>query len=253
MFVLFHGEQRAPSQWRIVRPVRNTAMPKLKPETQKARRERILDSAEICFARAGFHRCTMQDICREAGISPGALYVYFASKEDLIAGIVERDRAKLASELAELSKAPDLLAALAKLGEHYTVEEPHYKRVLGIEIGGEATRNPAVGETFRSVDVFCRQAFEQVFARAEQDGKIAPKDDAHTLAEVVSLIGDGLFWRRAVDTEFDVHKVLPILVRVVSMLLNPVEPGVPISVAPPPARPARKSKSNPKPKTEASS
>lgn len=227
-------------------------MPKLKPETQQARRERILDAAEVCFARAGFHRCTMQDICREAGISPGALYVYFASKEDLIAGIVERDRAKLAAELTELSKAPDLLAALARLGEHYTVEEPHYKRVLGIEIGGEATRNAAVGETFRSVDVFCRQAFEQVFARAEQDGKIAPKDDARTLAEVVSVIGDGLFWRRAVDPAFDVHKVLPVLVRVVSMLLNPVEPGAPISVTPPAAS-ASRSKSKSKSKTEAAS
>lgn len=200
-----------------------TVMPKLKPETQQARRERILDAAEICFARAGFHRCTMQDICREAGISPGALYVYFASKEELIAGIVDRDRAKLAAQLADLANAPDLLSALARLGEHYTVEEPQYKRVLGIEIGGEATRNAAVGATFRSVDAYCRQSFEQVFERARQDGKIKPQDEPHTLAEVVSLIGDGLFWRRAVDPAFDVHKVLPVLVRMVSTLLNPVE------------------------------
>lgn len=199
-------------------------MPKLKPETQQARRERILDAAEICFARAGFHRCTMQDICRAAGISSGALYVYFASKEDLIAGIVERDRAKLAAHLAELAHAPDLLSALARLGEHYTVEEPQHKRVLGLEIGGEATRNPTVAAIFRSVDAYCRQSFEQVFERARQDGKINPDDDSSTLAEVVSLIGDGLFWRRAVDPEFDVHRVLPVLVRVVSMLLRPVEP-----------------------------
>lgn len=200
-------------------------MPKLRPETQQARRERILDAAEICFARAGFHRCTMQDICKEAGISPGALYVYFASKEDLIAGIVDRDRAKLASQLADLAHAPDLLSALARLGEHYTIEEPQYKRVLGIEIGGEATRNAAVGATFRSVDEYCRQSFEQVFARAQQGGRIRPQDDPRTLAEVVSLIGDGLFWRRAVDPAFDVHKVMPVLVRMVSTLLNPVDPA----------------------------
>lgn len=197
-------------------------MPKLRPETQQARRERILDAAELCFARAGFHRSTMQDICREAGISPGALYVYFASKEDLIAGIVERDRAKLAAELAELSHAPDLLSALAKLGEHYAIEEPQHKRVLGIEIGSEATRNPAVGAIFKSVDEYCRQSFEQVFERAQQDGKIKPQDDPRTLSEVVSLMGDGLFWRRAVDPEFDANKVLPVLVRMVSTLLNPV-------------------------------
>lgn len=198
-------------------------MPKLKPETQQARRAAILDAAERCFARAGFHRSTMQDICKEAGISPGALYVYFASKEDLIAGIVERDRTKLASKLAELPDAPDLLSALAKLGEHYTVEEPQYKRVLCIEIGSEATRNPVVGDIFRSVDEFCRQNFAQVFAQARDAGKIAPNADPETLAQVVSLLGDGLFWRRAVDPNFDAQKILPILVGLVSTLLNPVE------------------------------
>jgi TetR/AcrR family transcriptional repressor of uid operon len=198
-------------------------MPKLTPETQKARRERILDAAERCFAHAGFHRCTMQEICKEAGISPGALYVYFSSKEDLIAGIVERDRNKLAAELAELTEAPDLLSALAKLGEHYTVEEPHYKRVLCIEIGCEATRNPVVGETFRSVDEFCRENFERIFEKARQDGKIAPEHDSRTLSHIVSLLGDGLFWRRAVDPNFDVQKFLPVIVGLVSTLLNPVE------------------------------
>src|SRR5690348_6802608 len=118
-------------------------MPKLKPETQRARREHILDAAELCFARSGFHRTTMQDICREAHVSPGALYVYFSSKEELIAGIVERDRAKLSDQLKDLAAATDLMAALERLGEHYTVEEPRHKRVLSIEIGSESTRNPA--------------------------------------------------------------------------------------------------------------
>ena len=94
-------------------------MPKLKPATQRARREHILDAAEVCFAHSGFHRTTMQDICKEALISPGALYVYFASKEDLIAGIAERDRAEFAERFAELSAAPEFMKALSNLGEHY--------------------------------------------------------------------------------------------------------------------------------------
>lgn len=229
-------------------------MPKLKPETQQARREAILDAAEQCFARAGFHRSTMQDICKEAGISPGALYVYFASKEDLIAGIVERDRAKLASDLADLSKAPDLLSALAKLGEHYTIEEPHYKQVLHIEIGSEATRNPAVGDIFRSVDDFCQQSFEQLFERAERDGKIKLDDDPKTVSAVLSLIGDGLFWRRAVDPSFDVHKVMPLLLKMVSALLNPVNADVSGALSPPAGNEPAMSKASAKPlqeKTEA--
>src|SRR5690606_27390679 len=61
-------------------------MAKLSPETLRERSDHILDAAGRCFARAGFHRTTMQDICREAAVSPGALYIYFNSKEALIAG-----------------------------------------------------------------------------------------------------------------------------------------------------------------------
>jgi AcrR family transcriptional regulator len=198
-------------------------MPKLKPDTQRARREHILDAAERCFARAGFHRCTMQDICTEAAISPGALYVYFSSKEGLIAGIAERDRTKLAGQLAEMAKAPDLMAALALLAEHYTVEEPQYKSVLCIEIGCEATRNAAVGEIYRSVDNFCIDSFRQLFERAYAEGKIAPALDTATLAQLIAVIGDGLFWRRAVDPNFDAPKLIPAITDLVRTLLNPVE------------------------------
>lgn len=195
-------------------------MPKLKPETQKARREGILDAAEICFARAGFHRCTMQDICREAGISPGALYGHFPSKEALIAGIAERNRTKLAGELAELASAPDLLVALSKLGEHYTVEEPLFKRVLTVEIGAEATRNEQVREIFSSVDRFALTSFEELFARAKAEGRIAPEHDAAMLAQLICIIGDGMFWRRAVDPEFDAEAVMPAITALVGSLLN---------------------------------
>jgi AcrR family transcriptional regulator len=198
-------------------------MPKLKPDTQRARREHILDAAEICFARSGFHRTTMHDICREAAVSPGALYVYFSSKEALIAGIAERDRTKLAGELKELSQAPDLLAALAKLGEHYTVEEPQHKRVLCLEIGAEATRNPVVGEIFRSVDTFCLESFGELFARARAEGKIAPALDTATIAEIIAVIGDGLFWRRAVVPGFDAKTLIPAITDLVRTLLNPIE------------------------------
>lgn len=203
-------------------------MPKLKPDTQRARREHILDAAEICFARAGFHRCTMQDICREAGVSPGALYVYFPSKEDLIAGIAERDRAKLAGQLSQLANAPDLMAALGGLGEHYTVEEPPHKRVLCLEIGLEATRNKVVGEIFRSVDGFVLNSFEQLMARAQAEGKIALVHDSRTTAELIALIGDGMFWRRAVDPSFDAKKLMPAVMQLIGTLINPIPGPAPI-------------------------
>lgn len=198
-------------------------MPKLKPDTQRARREHILDAAERCFARSGFHRCTMQHICQEAAVSPGALYVYFASKEQLIAGIAERERAQIAAQLSAVADAPDLITALGALGEHYAVDQPQYKRLLWMEIGCESTRNPVVGQIHRSVDEFCRMSFERLFERARAAGKIAPDLDIATISMTLSVIGDGLFWRRATDPDFDAKTVIPVIQGLLSSLLKPVE------------------------------
>lgn len=197
-------------------------MPKLKPDTHTARREHILDAAERCFASSGFHRTTMSDICKDAHVSPGALYVYFASKEDLIAGITERDRSKIAAQLGEVAQAPDLMAALAQLGEHYTVDEPRHKQQLVIEIGCQSMREGQVGEIFRSCDRFVLDQFQALFARAQAEGKIAPALDSKTLAQAVAVIGDGLFWRRAVDPNFDAKAMVPVVTAMIAGLLNPL-------------------------------
>jgi TetR/AcrR family transcriptional regulator, repressor for uid operon len=202
-------------------------MPKLKPDTQRARREHILDAAEICFARSGFHRTTMQDICREASISPGALYVYFASKEDLIAGIAERDRADFAERFAELSAAPDFMQALSDLGTHYFDEEPAHKPTMCVEIALESTRNPKVGEIYRAVDRYVEECFEKLFARLAAEGRIAPDLDIPTIIQVFNVLGDGMFMRRAVDPDFDAKTVVPAVMGLLGKLLNPNEEGPP--------------------------
>lgn len=197
-------------------------MPKLKPDTQRLRRARILDAAELCFARSGFHATTMQDICKEAGISAGALYTYFPSKEALIAGLCERDRADFQSRFEGLKSAPDFMRALEVLGQQYFVEEPAHKRLMCVEIGAESTRNPAVGEMYRCVDGYVQTCFETLFQRLADEGRIKPDLDVPALARVFGIIGDGMLWRRAIDPTFDGRAMMPVIVSVVGKLLNPV-------------------------------
>jgi AcrR family transcriptional regulator len=198
-------------------------MPRLKPDTQRARREHILDAAEQCFGRAGFHATSMQHICREASVSPGALYVYFRSKEDLIAGLAERNRLEFQARFAQLAEATDFFAALEAIGNAYFVEDEAYHRQICLEIGMESTRNATVGEIHRSVDDFVRLNFEALFQRMIDEGRIRPAHDAAALAKVFMVIGDGLFWRSAVDRSFDMAKTIPDIVEVIRQLLNPVE------------------------------
>jgi AcrR family transcriptional regulator len=199
-------------------------MPRLKPDTQRARREHILDAAERCFSRAGFHATTMQDICREASVSPGALYIYFSSKEALIAGLCERNRAEFQARFSALAEASDFMAALKILGDQYFVEEPRQKQMMCVEMGIESTRNDEVGRIYRSVDSYVNASFEHLFRRLAEDGRIAPDLDIPTLAKVFAVLGDGMFWRRAVDPTFDANAVMPAIVFTVAKLLNPAAP-----------------------------
>jgi TetR/AcrR family transcriptional regulator, repressor for uid operon len=196
-------------------------MPKLKPATQAARRDHILDAAHACFARGGFHATTMQDICKEAAVSPGALYVYFDSKEALIAGLCERDRTELAQRLEKLAHAPDFIKALEAIGETYFVDDPVAKQRFVVEMGVESTRNPRVAEIFLGVDKFCRQGFKNLFQRLADEGRIKPKIDIDTLSEVFHVIGDGMFWRRAIMPGYDVRTVLPVFIDIIGALVNP--------------------------------
>src|SRR5581483_11495215 len=64
-------------------------MPKVSQQYRDARRDQILNAARRCFLRDGFHATSMQDLFKESGLSSGAFYRYFASKDDVIIAIAE--------------------------------------------------------------------------------------------------------------------------------------------------------------------
>jgi AcrR family transcriptional regulator len=200
-------------------------MAKLDQASQRVRREHILDAAEHCFAAHGFHSTSIQDICREAAISPGALYLYFASKEDLIAGICEREKSELAQALASVGEAPDFMAALSRLGQTYCLDQPLEKLRLHLEINAEAMRNPAIGETVRAIDKFVLDSFERLLAEAKAKGRINPAVDLSTIAQIISVLGDGLYLRRALEPEFDGKACMTVIVSLISSLIGPVTDG----------------------------
>ncbi len=56
----------------------------------KAGKDKILDAALELFSNQGFHRTSVDQIAKAAGVSKGLTYNYFNSKEDLLLAIVER-------------------------------------------------------------------------------------------------------------------------------------------------------------------
>ena len=81
------------------------------------KQQRILDAAIAEFAANGFAGANINRIARQAGISIGAMYKYFRSKEDLYLTIIERAHHLLADVLKERPTVPVVAKALGNFQE----------------------------------------------------------------------------------------------------------------------------------------
>ncbi len=59
-------------------------------DVSEERKDQIMNAAEGVFSQKGFNDARMDDIAEETGLSKGALYLYFKSKEDLVIAILDR-------------------------------------------------------------------------------------------------------------------------------------------------------------------
>ncbi len=184
------------------------------------RRSEILAAAESCFARSGFHQASMNDICQEAGMSPGNLYRYFPSKEAIIEGIAERNRAQAAESFAVVEHASSFFEGLAQVAHHYFVERPDQEVALCTEIMAESRRNPAVTKVFMSIEGDIHERLAAMLKSAAERGEIAANIDFDKCAQMLMVVADGMTWRRACDPNFNVTEALPLMFRMIRALLT---------------------------------
>jgi AcrR family transcriptional regulator len=183
------------------------------------RRSEILDAAQRCFARTGFHQTSMQQICGEAGMSAGNVYRYFPSKEAIIAGITERDRAEVASRLASAQFTEDFFTTFAELARHYFVERSADEVGLCAEMMSESRRNPTIAKIMNECDVDVKERLVTMLRSAQARGDISRDAEIGAAVDMLMVITEGVWWRRAVDPTFDVESVMPMFFDVTRYML----------------------------------
>ena len=188
-------------------------------QLQADRRDEILVAAQACFARSGFHQTSMQEICAEAGMSPGNLYRYFRSKEEIIAGIAERDRADAAQQFAAM-EGRDFFDGLAALAQHHLVERSVEEVALCAEIMAESRRNADVARIYQDMERDVRARFIGLLQSAVERGEIHRDVDLDGTVTVLFALADGLSWRRAVEPSFNAKAVMPIVLGMVEKMLT---------------------------------
>lgn len=183
------------------------------------RRSEILDAARRCFARTGFHQTSMQQICTEAGMSPGNLYRYFPSKEAIIAGITERDRAEVGAQLADAQFTTDFFATFEALARLHFVERTDDDIVLCAQMISETRRNPTISKIMNEFDADVRERLVTMLRAAQERGDIARDADIGAAVEMLMIMADGVWWRRAVDRNFDAEAALPMFFDIAKYML----------------------------------
>lgn len=156
----------------------------------------LLGSAVRCFARTGFHATTTRDITASVGLSPGALYVHFSSKEEVLFEITRTGHERALKAVQSQTDDGDsrryvqgLVAVLtAWHARHHTVA-----RVCQYELAALAPEHYAV-----VVDL--RQRFSAVVrsavARGVREGVFDVPDVNRAVRAIVSLGIDLVRWYR---------------------------------------------------------
>jgi TetR/AcrR family transcriptional repressor of uid operon len=189
-------------------------------KAQSDRRAEILAAAQRCFVRSGFHGASMQDICAEAGMSPGNLYRYFRSKEALIAGIAERDRAEVAQQFARADLSLGFFAVLEGMAHHHFAEKPTEQVLLCTEVMAEARRNPDIARISAAFDADVKKWLGDLLRAAVAQGDIPADVDLDRAATMLMIIADGVWWRRALDPAFDPAAMVSIFMDITRHMLR---------------------------------
>jgi len=158
-------------------PVQSEAPRQTQREAQAtARREQFLDVALELFARKGVRGTTVRDLAQAAGVTEGALYVYFPSKEALLSALIEqRNPGRGVREMIEQQRGVPIREALCNVGRSYLNEAFRNRQFLTLAMREAQENRELAGE----LGSYVRQALEAgvgLFRERIESGELRPHD-----------------------------------------------------------------------------
>lgn len=168
-------------------------MRKADPDNTELRRRQILDAALACFRQKGFAGASIGDICKAAGMSPGHLYHYFGSKDDIVTAIAAQDRAQATRTLNELGQQGPLVdAVLCALDPEVELGDYGIDGSLAFDVFAEATRNPRVAQAVSSLYREVNTGLAALIMREQAEKRIPQSIDPHGSALAITALVEGL-------------------------------------------------------------
>lgn len=180
------------------------------PVTDRGRRtrEKILGAARGVFEERGFNDTRMSDIATAAGVSHGTVYVYFDSKEAVLAEVVNAVLAEAAGYL-RVSDIADAQQRVAEANLRYLQVYDRHARLLQV-VEQVATTDGHFADVLNGFRARHVKRVAETIKRLQADGVVAADLDPDVAAAALSAMVEG-YARHA--TGFGVEDAHPTLTR----------------------------------------
>ena len=182
-------------------------MAKFTDAQKESRRQEILAAALRCFARGGFQATTIADIVRESGVSQGTFYLYFETKDDVIAALAD-DRAHSDALVNAIAGAEtDPVVGLTVLFDLHgrTLADSQRADAQRVAIQGwaEALRNEPVRERLLANGARVQQEIAQLVERGQRSGQFRADAEPQGFARALMALFRGLTLQAVWEGGFD--------------------------------------------------
>ncbi|MBO0869074.1 MAG: TetR/AcrR family transcriptional regulator [Micromonosporaceae bacterium] len=168
-------------------------MPKVTDAHLAARRQQILDAARTCFLHNGFHATSMQQVIAEAGLSVGAVYRYFPSKNELIAAIAEQVVGEMDALLAGSAQPGvplvEVLTQAVDAFQDYLGPDGPVR--MAVQLWAEALRDPRLAEFVGGVYQRLRSRFVELARTAQRSGELSATADPEAVGATLFALFPG--------------------------------------------------------------
>ncbi len=159
------------------------------------RREQLLASAHKLFAEKGYRATSTEEIARYAGLTKGAFYFHFQSKEEILFALIKYLVSQFEKSLAQIPVPLTPGKVIYGIMECASARAKDFRTVMDLWV--QAIRIPRIrrhiNETHRrQVDYFCRH-LDPAYGLS--------REEAEQLAVMVFSLCDGLAARRVLDSK----------------------------------------------------
>jgi AcrR family transcriptional regulator len=163
-------------------------VPKISEQARTERQEAILAAARRVFATHGYEGATVVRLERETGLSRGAIFNYFPSKDDLFLALARRD----ADRFGRLWADEGLEAVLRA----FVDEDPEWLGAY-LEVGRRLRTDPAFHARWEQRAPEAEERLKQRLEAARDAGELRDDIPLQSVGRVVGIVLDGLALRVA--------------------------------------------------------